>query len=150
MRLNENKAEFFGKSFGNSVTLIVEKGKDKNEKTGKYDIYNEDKEGTVTLFLDMVKSFESNGKTKYIANIPISMISELVTEREKNEQFKKFFDKCSSNGKIWEIIKLINQGVTESAIDLVAKDLGISKELVNKAYELVKDYSKEHNNKQNV
>ena len=139
-KIGEHKAEFHGKTFGKSVSVIIEKGKDKNEKTGKYDIYNEEKEGTVTVFFDEVKSFDVKGVTKYLANVPISVIDEIITAKVSDDEgFGKMFDKCVANGKVWDIVRMIRQNASENTIKCYAEDLNIPDAVVKKAYEVIEN-----------
>ncbi|ABO35246.1 hypothetical protein MmarC5_0940 [Methanococcus maripaludis C5] len=139
-KIGEHKAEFHGKHFGKNVSVIIEKGKDKNPKTDKYDIYNEEKEGTVTVFFDEVKSFQSNGATKYLANIPISLLSEVIDSKIADEGgFGEMFDKCVANGKVWEIVRMIRNGNSEKTIECYAEDLNIPEAVIKKAYEVIEN-----------
>lgn len=139
-KIGENKAEFHGVHFKKNVSVVIEKGKDKNETTGKFDIYNEEKEGTVTIFFDEVKSFQSNGVTKYIGNVPISLLDEIIRTKAGNEEgFGEMFDKCVANGKVWEIVRMINKGNSKKTIECYAEDFKIPEEVIEKAYSIAQE-----------
>ncbi|MBA2846177.1 hypothetical protein HNP88_000361 [Methanococcus maripaludis] len=136
-KITEDKATFYGKIFNGNVQLTVEKGQ---KKEGNNYVYDEDKEGKVTLFLDQVKDFKDKqtGEVKYIVNLPIALINELINAKNSNEEgFGKMFDKCVANGKVWEIVSMIRKGSSEETVKGYVKDLKLPQEVIEKAYAIV-------------
>ncbi|WP_459202320.1 hypothetical protein [Methanococcus sp. CF] len=136
-KITEDKATFYGKIYKGNVQLTVEKGQ---KKEGNDYVYDEDKEGKVTLFLDQVKDFKDRqtGEIKYIVALPIALINELINAKNTNEEgFGDMFDKCVANGKVWEIVSMIRKGSSENTVKGYVKDLGLSEEVIEKAYAIV-------------
>jgi hypothetical protein len=136
-KITEDKATFYGKIFRGNVQLTVEKGQ---KKEGNNYVYDEDKEGKVTLFLDHVKDFKDKqtGEVKYIVNLPIALLNELINAKTSNEEgFGDMFDKCVANGKVWEVVSMIRKGSSKETVKGYVKDLGLSEEVIEKAYAIV-------------
>ncbi|AEK19507.1 hypothetical protein HNP86_001092 [Methanococcus maripaludis] len=136
-KIEENRAEFHGKYFKNNVSVIIEKGQTKE---GNDYVYDDDKEGKVTVFLSDIRSYKDKKTGEiagYIANIPIGILSDIHNELSTNDDFKEMFDKCVANSKIFEIVGMIYKGSSRQTLESFANDKNIPIEVIDRAFEVV-------------
>ena len=133
----EKKAVIYGKLYGNEVQVTIERGQVKGE-DGRYHP-DDTKEGRVVLFVDNVHSYKKkDGSMGYIVNIPVSILKEFYDGMVMNKEFKEFFDKLYTNGKVWELRSMLRRGASESTVRYYAKDIGLSEDVVNEVLSEIK------------
>jgi len=134
MKVEENKITFYGRAFGSKVQLVIERGQVKNDK-GEYE-YTDEVGGRVVIWADKVNHIKKDDFEKYLINLPITLIDEVVKAISSNEQgVADKFNRWVAGDRIWELKRLKNQGASEGTIRALAKDIGISDEIVEKVLE---------------
>ena len=131
MKVEENRISYMGTAFGSKVQLVIERGQIKNE-NGEYE-YSDEVGGKVVIWADNVRHIKKDNFEKYLINLPITLIDDIVKSISSNEKgVAEKFSKWVSGDRIWELKRLKNQGASEGTIRALAKDIGISDEVVEK------------------